>query len=99
MTRKQYIYAFDEAFSAALHAAKDCGFNIESVDKDAGKIRLTTPGSIWSWGENILITISSTGEGSEVSIDSEAQAQLFDWGKSGDNKSKLFQFLENRLKN
>ena len=52
--------------------------------------------SLTSWGENVTVTLSSQGNGTNVAIYSECSlpTQLIDWGKNSQNIYSIFMYLE-----
>jgi len=96
-TRKIYGDSYQRVYSAALSAARQCGFQIDTEDANGGMIKASAGTSLWSWGEAVNIKISSVSSGVEVTLSSSAKAQLFDWGKSEENVNTFFQTLERYL--
>ena len=92
---KSYKASFKEVYNASLQALKECGFEIR--ERRENLIRATAGPSILSWGENIEVLLTSEPRGVKVKISSSPTAQLFDWGKSGDNVSQVFSKLELKL--
>lgn len=66
-------------------------------DFDNGKIIAETSGSIFSWGEDIEITIAPNNDITIVEIVSKPKAQIIDWGKSESNISELFRIIDSLL--
>ena len=94
MATKKYLNNFRDVFSACLLAVEECGFKINDVDEEGGIIEVSTPSSIRSWGEKISIEVVDGERDIEVEIKSNAKSQLFDWGKSQENISILFEEIE-----
>ncbi|MGB0523904.1 MAG: hypothetical protein ACPGJS_13135 [Flammeovirgaceae bacterium] len=78
----------------SILALEATGFTIKGVDERGGFIWAKTGVNMWSWGEEILVSISADGN---VSIKSECvfATQIFDWGK---NKKNVYRFFENLAK-
>lgn len=96
--QKEYKASFSEAFTACQSALKSCLFFIREEDVQTGTIMATTKPSIWSWGEVINITIKQQDNRvQEVIAESSPKAQLFDWGRSKDNVSRFFHYLDKLL--
>jgi hypothetical protein len=92
---KIYKASLKEVYDAALEALKKCGFKIKECKEDS--IKATSGISLFSWGESIEISIRPEYEGVRVEVSSVPVAQLFDWGKSRENISKIFSNLEAEL--
>jgi len=72
------------------------GFSKSSISRR--HIKCTTKASLWSWGESVLITITSiSSTQTEISVESLPSAQLFDWGKSKDNIDNFFNIIEQNI--
>ena len=80
---------------AITKAIEELGWNI--VEQSPKKIQITTPPSLLSWGETIEIFIKGESKGTHISIISEPNIQLFDWGKSEDNINLLLNVLSSVL--
>lgn len=92
LMRESRIYRIDynTTFENALNSAKRC-FNVEQSDINNGCIECKTRASIWSWGEAIFIEVKRVSSiETEITIDSSASSQLFDWGKSKENIEIFF---------
>lgn len=89
-----YQIKYNNAFQIALDSAKNC-FNVQEQNINEGYIKCTTNASLWSWGENVLITITSiSSTQTKISVESSPSAQLFDWGNSRDNIDNFFNTIE-----
>jgi len=92
-----YQMNYNDAFQQALVSAKNC-FNIQEHNINEGYIKCRTKASLRSWGESVIITIiERTSTQIEISVESSASAQLFDWGKSKDNIDLFFNTLEQNM--
>jgi hypothetical protein len=95
--KRTYKIGYSHAFQIALESATTC-FNIQEQNISRGYIKCTTKASLWSWGECVLITITSINSAqTEISAESSPSAQLFDWGKSKDNVDLFFNTLEQNI--
>ena len=68
------------------------GFKIKETSPSS--ITVNTSSSIWSWGENIIISVNNVEKGCETTVNSEAKYQLIDWGKSDENIDKIFSIID-----
>jgi len=80
---------------AITKAIEELGWNI--VEQSPNRIQITTSPSFLSWGENVEIVIRGQSKGTHISIISEPNLQLFDWGKSEDNINLLLDVLSSIL--
>ena len=92
---KSYKASLKEVYNASLEALKKCGFEIKECKENS--IKATSSISLVSWGESVEISIKPEREGVKVEVSSAPLAQLFDWGKSGENVSRIFSNLEAEL--
>ncbi len=95
---KSLNYPYDTVFNACIKAIEDCGFKIQSQYKKSGKITAHTKFSIWSWQEEITITLKNIA-GNKVNLDfqSECTAQFIGWGKNERNQKKILNKLNDIL--
>lgn len=92
---RTYYYSLIEVLEAAVKALSKCGFDV--TERSTHTIKASSGISFRSWGEDIMIKLSSTSEGVKVNIISEPQAQLFDLGKSEENIREIFSELSKVL--
>lgn len=78
----------EQVFEAAVRAIESCGWEITEENEKAGVVIAKTGMSLRSWGEEIVIQIS-TEEGKTLIHVSSESSQLLDWGKSSENLKKL----------
>jgi hypothetical protein len=98
MKSKIYHKGYDPVFDASENASIDLNFSLDSEDKERGLIRVSTPMTALSWGENIVIKIEEVDKDrTEVTVNSSPKAQLFDWGKSKKNESSIIEELDMKL--
>jgi len=96
--KRSYRIGYYHAFQIALSSAEIC-FSIKEQNFNEGNIKCTTKASLWSWGENVLIRMMSINSTqTEISVESSASAQLFDWGKSKDNIDLFFNAFEQNIR-
>jgi len=95
---KKYSASHIKAFDCIIQAIKDCGYSIISQDQQTGTIRASSGFSLKSWGETILIQVSSLNNIVEVSVESTPKAQLMDWGKSRENVEVIIRAINKYLK-
>lgn len=81
-----------DAIDAALH---DIGVRRTYWTHD-GRVTGSVPMSLWSWGEQITVTIEPDGY---VEIESKCAfpLQLIDWGRNRRNCTRFLDALEDRL--
>lgn len=95
--KRIYGIGYEYAFQIALNSTK-VYFNVKEQSNKEGYIKCTTKASLLSWGENVLIRIISINSSqTEISVESSASAQLFDWGKSKYNIDLFFNTLEQNI--
>jgi hypothetical protein len=89
----QYRLVYDTALRVAGEQ-----FTVTSTDPKVGTIQCKTSASIRSWGETINIRIRRLqDEETEITVESSASAQLFDWGKSEENIQTFFSSVKAAL--
>ena len=92
-------YSPDDTFSALLSALKASDrYTIKESNSSARTISVKTGVSWKSWGENLLLTISPSHNGtSELSITSSSKFGAADWGKNQENISDILNLLTSEL--
>jgi len=95
---RDYDTTKDEAFNEALNALKVLGFEIKKTDKTEGLIEAKKGASIWTWGENIKISVISLKKGCSVYVESRVKYQIVDYGKNRENVVKILTELNRRIK-
>lgn len=84
-----------DTYEAVLKALRSNSFEINSkLDR---RITASVPPSIFSWGEDIEISLEGTGTRTKVTVSSRPKAQIFDWGKSEENIDRLIASLDRML--
>jgi len=92
---RSYRASLKEVYDASVDALRKCGFEVK--DRKENSIRATSGFSLRSWGENVEIILIHHNEGVEVRVSSLPAGQLFDWGKSYENVSRILADLDLRL--
>lgn len=92
---KTYRIKLDDAYTAVERAIKLSSFEIKN--RQNRHLTASAPVSIFSWGEDIEISLEPRGEHTKITIKSAPKAQLFDWGKSEENADRLFESLNKIL--
>lgn len=99
MMSKIFKRNFKDVFNACKIAIKKCGFSIDSMDETRGYIYASSPPSIFSWGEDIVLEVKKKVSNEvEVTVKSMPKAQLFDWGKSRGNERRIMEYLDYALR-
>ena len=94
---REYGQALPHVFRQARLAMQDLGWQVNSVDVQAGTLIGYTTSSLRSWTEQVTITVYPTPTG-RVRVQLNSQAfQLFDWGKNEDNIRDFFRALDHRI--
>jgi hypothetical protein len=92
-----YESSIEKAYAASLEALRKNGFEIMERREDS--IKATSSLSLLSWGEDIDIhLVAEPSNRVKITVSSSARSQLFDWGKSSNNISKVFRSLDKLLK-
>ncbi len=97
MTEKTKQYNVDGSKIIAMLPSllEKHGYKIK--ESSLTSLRVNTPSSIWSWGEEIIISINNSTSGCKVTVNSEAKYQLTDWGKSDENIDKVFAIIDSNV--
>ena len=89
---------YNKVYSACKQALEDLDMSVEYNNKQKGAISASTSSSIFSWGETVDIKISDKDSGKTVvEVESNAKAQLIDWGKNEKNEQKILDRIEDIL--
>lgn len=75
---------------------KEKGYKIK--ESTSTYMIIGTPLSIWSWGEEITISVNNENQKCGVTVTSDAKYQLTDWGKSEENIDKIFSLIDGLVK-
>jgi len=92
---RSYKASFKDVYDASLEALKKCGLIVK--ERKESSIKATSDLSLLSWGESVEVFIKREREGVKVEVSSAPVAQLFDWGKSSENVSRVFLNIESEL--
>ena len=94
-----YTQKYNFIFDSCIQVLKDLRFDIEYKNADKGVIEASTKSSIFSWGENIIIKLEkNSNAGILVSVNSNAKAQIIDWGVNLKNEKIIMKKLTELLK-
>jgi hypothetical protein len=90
---------FEKLFDVCIEAANLSGFKVVDRRTAEGAITLSSPVSLYSWGENVFVQISKFGDLVEVEIKSQCKlrTQIIDWGKNKRNITKIYGYVESLL--
>jgi hypothetical protein len=62
------LYYSEKVFEHASNALRDIGFKVKNVDPNQGVIEASTSASWRSLGENVIVTVRKTREGTSVEV-------------------------------
>ena len=96
MSSKIYSKPFAEVYEAAVKAIETSGFTI--TDRRANRIEASSPSSIRSFGERIVVSLSASEDGTKVQVSSSPLYQMIDWGKSDENVITILSNIDKQLK-
>jgi hypothetical protein len=85
----------NDTYEAVLEALESNSFEIKA--RLGRQITASAPASIFSWGEDVQISIEGARAGTKVTVSSSPKAQVFDWGKSEENINRLIASLDKIL--
>ena len=80
-----------------IEVITDAGFKIIKTNENTGDIFAISSITWTSWGENIYISLTETGDKTIVNFCSACIFQVYSWGKNERNYDKLLQEFENSL--
>ena len=89
-----------DAFKLIKKAALNMGLNLREESHTSGTLNMTSDGSLFSFGNNIDIKISKTGQSEcsvKVSSKSAVLFQLIDWGVNKEIEEQLVQEIKKIL--
>jgi len=67
-----------------------CGFAVGMVNPAGGYIQASSSMSLFSWGENVALTLRTMPEGGIwIAVQSSLKFGLIDWGKNRRNVEKI----------
>jgi hypothetical protein len=83
-----------QAQLAASNALRQSGIGLRNVEQDGNLLVATITPSLRSFGETVTVRVEPQGPAvSRVVVRSESAAALFDWGKNGENVSRITRSL------
>lgn len=90
---KKYDLNKEELIIKVKEVLRLCKFKIINIDEKSGVIHAKSKLNIWSWTEDIIVTIEEDGQ---LNIKSECYlpTQILDWGKNKRNVRKFFSHLD-----
>ena len=100
-TKKIYPFAAETVFTCLEEICFTSRFNIKSVDKSIKRIIITTPPSLFSYGENIEIIVQSEiNNRALVYVKSEPKVSLNLTARSAVEKNieAIYRMLDKQLK-
>lgn len=95
--KKEYNIVYVNCHKATLHL----GFKVFKESINEGIIKFRVKASIWSFGEDFKIIITSKSAlytTVEVTSDGSVGLQVIDWGKNKRNVNDFFETLTSSLK-
>lgn len=89
--------SFAEISAAVRTEMEALGWKVSEAT--AKSLVANAPATILSWGEKITVTLQQgrVPATADLTIDSDAKAQLISWGKDDDNVTRLLKALDERL--
>ena len=85
----------EQARKLALEAIASIGGKVKSEDRATGLVEARISLSIWSWRENMELTVEPEGAGSKVTVKSRSakRTTLIDWGKNRRNVKRIIEYI------
>jgi len=65
-TQQKFPFPYDYVFNAVVASIPNIGFSLKSQDRIIGRITASTSMSLFSWGENVTITVEKVDEGNTL---------------------------------
>ena len=98
MKSESFKSTYAKVFEACKIVITKSKYKLESEDKQNGIICISTPSTIFSWGEEIMVIVKKIDtDTTNITVESLPKAQLFDWGKSEENEYRIITCVENIL--
>ncbi|MBI3832887.1 MAG: hypothetical protein HY287_01010 [Planctomycetes bacterium] len=92
----RFVRRYDTAIPAetAVEAARICGFKARDITKE--QILLSASLNVWSFGEQIIVSLSEIDQAQLIDISSKCvlPTQIIDWGKNERNVRRLFAAID-----
>jgi hypothetical protein len=96
IARKQFPVSRAKLTDAVQRVVANLGWKASTVTEKA--MSLDVPGGLLSWGETVTLSLDDSGQGTvDLTVSSDAKAQLFTWGKNDENIEKLLAGIEKEL--
>ena len=92
----EYPYYKDDVFKAIVEvASKVKGLEVDKYDELSGHILIKERLSLWSWGQNILITVTEIVPGcTRVEIASTSKIRTLVFGRTRKNRANIEKIIE-----
>lgn len=97
---KQFEKSYMTVYGKCLETTRNLNFKIDTENIDTGLIEFNVGWSFWSWGEKFKITITELAPSKtkvNVSSESSASFQVYDWNKNNENVKNFFKELKKLL--
>jgi len=97
--QQKFPFPYDDVFDGICEVIPKLGFKLKSSDKVIGRVSASTGMSLFSYGENLTITVEKLDEGTLVGIESALKVGLnFAGGhRHSKNFDKLIESLSKHL--
>jgi hypothetical protein len=102
---QRFPYTYDQVFAGLLKVLPQNGFKVKSQDKDIGRIECSAGASLFSWGENISISVEDLDSYSTrldihsgLKVQGTRQALFTGEGRNTRNVTVIISALSNYLK-
>jgi len=90
---------YNNVFDACISSLEYLDIRIEFKDKSTGEIEARTKSSLRSWGEDIYVKVKKINEQiCRVTIESDATAQLFSWGRNAENENDILKAIKDKIR-
>ena len=98
-TQQKLPFPYDDVFDGICEVIPKLGFKLKSSDKVIGRVSASTGMSLFSYGENLTITVEKLDEGTLVGIESALKVGLNFAGthRHSKNFDKLIESLSKHL--
>ena len=98
-SKKTFSAAPDQVFAAALNSISAQHHEIKSKDPATGVVTFHVGTTAWSWGYNMVLTVTSAAENkSDVSIEiARSGGKAVSWGSGKKEVKKIFDGIDKEL--
>ena len=98
-TQQKLPFPYDDVFDGICEVIPKLGFKLKSSDKVIGHVSASTEISLFSFGENLTITVEKLDEGTLVGIESALKVgfNLTGTHRHSKNFNKLIESLSKHL--